>query len=160
MFQDVVCPHCGATVPFYAEACPKCGSGQLAGGGAEPAAEDRLILYDDRPELGRTISPAWVKKLLVVLAVVTLSAILVRSSPWGLYLFVLLLFVGAYYGARRLLAGRRVGRSRLYRALLRKARGDEDLVERLIAYERRRNPHLSRTEWIEYAIDRWERDLR
>ena len=87
------------------------------------------------------------------------------------YLVVLFIFVGVVVLALRyheifgLLAsqvGARFGtggpRSGRYRQLLRKAGGDEALVERLIAYERRRAPGASREEWIERAITRWERD--
>jgi hypothetical protein len=48
----------------------------------------------------------------------------------------------------------------LYLNLLNKAMGDGDKVERLIAYERMAAPHASRTELMERAIIRWERDNR
>ena len=46
-----------------------------------------------------------------------------------------------------------------HESLLLKAMGDQALVERLIGYELRRLPGLSRSEAIERANDRWERDL-
>lgn len=45
-----------------------------------------------------------------------------------------------------------------YRALMAKAGQDSSLVERLIAYEQKRNPHGTRNEWAADALDRWERD--
>ena len=52
--------------------------------------------------------------------------------------------------------GRSQGRA--YPQLLAKARGDKGLVERLMAYEQKRNPGGSRDEWAADALDRWNRD--
>jgi hypothetical protein len=46
----------------------------------------------------------------------------------------------------------------LYHSLVAKAFGDRDTANRLIEYERRRHPSGSRSELIQRAIDRWERD--
>lgn len=48
----------------------------------------------------------------------------------------------------------------LYQELLSKAAGDKDKVERLIEYERRRNPNLNQEESMTSAIERWEQDNR
>ncbi|WP_338431507.1 hypothetical protein [Synechococcus elongatus] len=45
-----------------------------------------------------------------------------------------------------------------FRTLVRKCMGDIDKVERLIQYEHRQSPELSRAEAIRFAITRWERD--
>ena len=47
-----------------------------------------------------------------------------------------------------------------YQRLLRKALGDRAQVERLIEYERQRQPQASRARWIRNALERWERELR
>jgi len=52
------------------------------------------------------------------------------------------------------------GTNQTYEALLKKARQDQPLVERLIAYEIKQNPDISREEGIERALDRWERYSR
>lgn len=52
------------------------------------------------------------------------------------------------------------GKNPTYETLLKKARNDQPLVERLIAYEMKQNPDISREEGIERALDRWERDSR
>jgi len=52
------------------------------------------------------------------------------------------------------------GEAALYQDLLVKSRFDNDRADRLIAYEKRRNPHGNRLELIQSAIDRWERDNR
>jgi hypothetical protein len=89
------------------------------------------------------------------------------------YLVLVLAVIGAlvlvfrYHETVRLMAsflGARVGGGRShsagYRQLLRRAGGDQNLVERLIAYEKQRAPAASREECIERAIMRWDRDKR
>ena len=44
--------------------------------------------------------------------------------------------------------------------LKQKALGNETVVERLIQYERTRNPNGHIELWVQAAIDRWERDNR
>jgi hypothetical protein len=46
-----------------------------------------------------------------------------------------------------------------YQKLLRKAMGDRTQTERLIEFERQRNPRASRGRLIRAALERWERDL-
>ena len=46
----------------------------------------------------------------------------------------------------------------LYKDLLNKARGDKELAQRLIEYERKYIPDASEDELVQNAIDRWERD--
>jgi hypothetical protein len=46
----------------------------------------------------------------------------------------------------------------LYANLLTKCLGDKERVERLIEYERKRTPNASEEEFLQSAIDRWERD--
>lgn len=48
----------------------------------------------------------------------------------------------------------------LYQKLLQKSRGDRQLVERLVEYERRRDPRSSRIDHLQTAIYHWERDHR
>ena len=47
-----------------------------------------------------------------------------------------------------------------YQKLLRKALGDRAQAERLIEFERQRNPRAARARLIRAALERWERDLR
>jgi len=46
----------------------------------------------------------------------------------------------------------------LYENLLRKVGWDEGVVERLVDFERDRAPNGTRIQWLESAIERWERD--
>ena len=100
--------------------------------------------------------------LVAGLAVLTLAAYLVYALPWGIYLVPLLaLAIGiAYYATQVYPTTRHSVERRLYRSLLQKARGDRQLVERLIEYERRRSPTSDRIAHILNAIRQWERDNR
>jgi hypothetical protein len=48
----------------------------------------------------------------------------------------------------------------LFNDLLRKVGGDRSVVERLIEYEKRQNPGLTRLTCLQNAIQRWERENR
>lgn len=157
-----ICPNCGAEVPDNALACPECGSDEETGWSAE-TVYDGLYLYDDEPLSAPRPAQSWIKPittgLLILIVMAVLSAMLGRT---GVYLALILAALGGvfYYMTqmRPLDPARR--EQALYYDLRRKARGDEALVERLIAYEQRRNPRASRQQWLQDAIDRWERDNR
>ena len=51
-----------------------------------------------------------------------------------------------------------IGGGGAYQELLAKARGDESLVNRLMAFEEKRNPNGNKSQWAADALDRWERD--
>ncbi|MDQ2692298.1 MAG: hypothetical protein M3Y68_09720 [Chloroflexota bacterium] len=48
----------------------------------------------------------------------------------------------------------------LFDDLLRKVGGDRSVVERLIEYERRQNPNVTRLTCLQNAIQRWEQENR
>ena len=54
--------------------------------------------------------------------------------------------------------GRRTTRRGAYRELLAKAGNDQSLVDRLIAFEQKRNPNGTQQKWAEDALERWLRD--
>ena len=56
--------------------------------------------------------------------------------------------------------GAKGAKSALYQDLLRKARGDAGVVERLIELERKRHPTAPREQLVKFAIDKWERHNR
>lgn len=81
--------------------------------------------------------------------------------------FVAVIFLGVWWllgrGRRpaRPPVSRRGGRGGGQRAtLLKMAAGDSAKVDRLVAYERRRNPALDEEQAVRAAIDRWRRDQR
>jgi hypothetical protein len=49
---------------------------------------------------------------------------------------------------------------RLDQQLMEQTRGDRNLVERLIAYEKQRNPTASNIQLLQDALSRWQRDRR
>jgi hypothetical protein len=155
------CPHCGADVPFDAPACPQCGSDEGTGW-SQNAEYGDLSLYDDEPYEMPPASAPWPKYLVAALAALTLAAYLVVALPWGIYLVPLIaLVIGiGYYVTQIYPTTRHSLERRLYRRLLQKARGDRELVERLIEYERTRSPTPDRITHILNAIRRWERDNR
>ncbi len=159
MFDYFTCPHCGAAVSSDASACRECGS-DAETGWSESA--DYGFFYDDEPEASPSRSATWTKPLLAVLVILVLSSYLAYNLTWGKYLIlaVLLVISIAYYVTQVFPHTRYSRERRLYQYILQKARGDRELVERLIEYERRRSPDLGRLELMQDAIFRWERDNR
>jgi predicted aminopeptidase len=146
-------------VPSGAPACPECGSDEETGW-SESAAFG--FLYDEEPGTSPSRPTPWTTYLTIILASLTLVAFLAYRLAWGMVLVpVAFLVVGVAYYATRVSA--KTGHSRekqLYQRLLQQARGDEELVHRLIEYERQRSPGSDRLELLQDAIYRWERDNR
>lgn len=94
--------------------------------------------------------------ILCVLALIWLTAGSARSRPWAIALAIGA--VAAILGS--MFIHPRPRTSAAYQQLLRKAHGDVELVERLIAYERGRLPEADRRTLEQRALERWERDLR
>jgi hypothetical protein len=155
------CPHCGAQVPSSAAACPECGSDNETGW-SEAAAYDDMLLYDDEPVAEPSGRAAWPPYLIVLVAAVTLSAYLAYALTWGIYLIpVVLAAVGVVIYLTHALPRRRHSQeSQVYQRLLQKARGDRELVARLIEHERRRNPGADRLRLMQDVLYYWERDSR
>ncbi len=161
MERYFTCPQCGAEVPSGATACPECGSDSETGW-SEEAAYDDLLLYDDEPSADSSSHAAWPQYLIVIVAALTLSAYLAYALPWGIYLIpVVLAAVGvAIYVTQVLPRQRHSQEKQVYRRLLYKARGDRELVARLIEHERRRSPGAGRLKLMEAVLYYWERDSR
>jgi hypothetical protein len=157
-----ICPHCGAQVPSDATACPECGSDNETGWSDNAAYDDDLFLYDDEPPTNLPKPALWPKYLIALVAIVTLSAYLTFALTWGIYL-IPLVFIAAgivYYVTQVLPSQRHSKEKQLYQRLLQKARGDRELVARLIEYERRRSPGADRLKLLQDVIYYWERDSR
>ena len=100
---------------------------------------------------------------MAVVAVLTLAAFVAYSLPGVVvYLLPLLLLAAGvvYYLTQSRPNARSSREKQLYRQLLQRARGDEELVERLVGYERRRKPGADRLELLENVLYHWERDSR
>jgi hypothetical protein len=169
MAETFGCPHCGADVPVGALACPVCGSDENTGWSEQAELEPIFYDYDDEfegdydgPDERGSSSNPWFRLAVVVIAVITVSAVVAASFPAGIYLVPLLfLAVGALYYYSQIYPNTEHARKReLYQDLLWKAQGDEAMIERWIEYERKRSPDLKEIELMEDAIYRWERDNR
>jgi hypothetical protein len=66
---------------------------------------------------------------------------------------------GKPYAANQVF-GDALDQANLYDDLLRKLGGDHEAAERLIEFERRQAPSATRKEWLQHALQRWERDNR
>lgn len=162
MSDYFICPHCGAEVPSGAPACPECGSDDETGW-SEDTAYDGLFLYYDEAASGPAASTPWLKYAMAVVALLTLAAFVAYSLPGVVvYLLPLLLLAAGvvYYLAQSRPNARSSREKQLYRQLVQRARGDEELVERLVGYERRRKPGADRLELLENVLYHWERDSR
>lgn len=162
MPETFVCPHCGADVPVGAPACPICGSDEETGW-SDRADYAHLLIYDDDEEASPTppSSGRLVRQYIVAaVAAIMVLALVASSSPWVVYLLPIFLAIIAlldYRGRVRSNTGRG---KHLYQELLMRAKGDKALVERLVAYERKRDPTAGREQLLEDALYRWEQDNR
>ena len=161
MSRYFTCPHCGASVPPDATACPECGSDDQTGW-SDKAAYDDLLLYDDEPQADSPQPAAWPRYMIAIVAIIVISAFLVYTLPWGIYLIpVVLVAAGIIYYVTHVVPNQRHSQEKqLYHRLLQKARGDRELVARLIEHERRRNPGADRLKWLQDVLYYWERDSR
>lgn len=163
MSDYFVCPNCGAEVPWGALACPECGSDEETGWSEEATYQDLGLFVWDEDKAPTASAPSLhlSRYLMVGLSLLTITAFLAYTIPWGVYLAPIVLVGGLGYYAIRVRPSAHDGvQEQLYHRLLAKARGDRELVERLLEYERQRDPSAAKSALLRNAIDRWERDLR
>lgn len=144
--------------------CPECGSDDETGW-SEDTAYDGLYLYDDDIDSmssQRSESRPWLKYVIAAIIIVTLSAFLAVSVPWGIYLVpVILLASGIAYYLIEIAPKRQSNPEKMmFQTLLLRAQGDSAMVERWISYERRRDPEADELVLMQAALYRWERDNR
>jgi predicted RNA-binding Zn-ribbon protein involved in translation (DUF1610 family) len=157
--EPFICPNCGADVPAKALSCPNCGSDEETGWSEEARyvhlLPDQEEFKPSRPNLWRSWGIPLVGGVLLIVTVVSMNGLLLVG------LLPVLVLVGlAYFAMTRLGIVDRFQENQAYTRLLQQARGDRDLAERLIAYERNRRPDATRLQHIEDAISRWQRDRR
>jgi hypothetical protein len=159
MEETFTCPNCGEDVARDALACPACGADEETGWSSRTAYDDLWL-----PDEG-VVEPKGTPLSGYILAFVGLfmvAAMLASVTPWALLLLpVILVIVAVAYVQREIWP--RTARAReqgLYAALLRRARGDEALVARLIDFEAQRMPGADRVALLDAALARWRRDSR
>jgi hypothetical protein len=166
MSRYFTCPYCGGDVPIKALACPNCGSDEETGWSEEAKYMHLLPEREEEPvaasRRGDWRGPAVVAvALLVVLA--TFERLLI-TAPGGSYvrslLLLLLVVVVLYIAAHNGVFQGKDSEARLYRELLIQTRGDREVAERLIDFERRRAPELNRAQLCRNALDRLKYDRR
>jgi hypothetical protein len=164
MTGTFICPICGTEVDLDAVVCPECGSDDETGW-SEDTAYDGLYLYDDEVDSTpghNSESRPWLNYFIVLIIIITLSAFLAASVPWGIYLIPLIILVaGIAYYFMEIAPKRRSNPERMmYQTLLLRAQGDHGMVERWISYERRRDPEANELQLMQAALYRWQRDNR
>jgi hypothetical protein len=161
MSRYFTCPHCGADVPIKALACPHCGSDEETGWSEEAKYVHLLPDRDEEPEACSRRTD-WREPMSMVVALVVILALIAAPGGVSLRNALLLLLVAAvlYIAARSGFFRGKDSEQRLFQELLIQARGDRELAERLIDYERRRAPELSRAQLCRKALDRLKYDRR
>lgn len=154
MSNSFPCPNCGADVPLKAKACPECGSDRETGWSEEAKY---VHLLPDRGDSGSGTAKAWSKPVVAAIALVLLVAFLAAQGfTWGLLAIpIAAVIAGIVYAIKRSPGGLE---RQLYQQLLQRARGDRQLADRLITYEKNRHPTSTRLQLIQNAIYQWDRD--
>jgi hypothetical protein len=129
--NEIECANCGALIYYELTRCPNCGVNLYEP--EEPPEEDHRIE-------NRRVSPR--------------NGALEKARAFFRRL------AGKPTAAEELFGASLQRYSELYENLLRKAGGDDEVVERLVEYERSLQPEATRTTLLEKAIQRWERDNR
>ena len=164
MSDYFICPHCGAKVDRDATACPECGSDETTGWSEDTGYDGMWSLVDeayDAPEQADSGSDIpWTKLIAGGLLFIFLLATAAYNAVFGVSAIILTAGAIAYFYYRQQNKPDSNDTYFLYQSLLSRARGDEALVERLVAYERERNPEASPQELLSNALWRWDHDNR
>lgn len=162
MSKYFTCPNCGADVPVKARACPECGSDEETGW-SEAAKYIHLLPHTDESETDASTSKNWRKFSTAAIAIVLAATFLaIQGLTWGLYALPLVALASGivYYVNHRYSISLWGMERRLYQQLLKRTSRDRALVQRLIEYERQRNPGSNQLQLLQNAIYRWDRDRR
>lgn len=160
MSEYVFCRQCEHEVESYLRTCPFCGAA-LGGGKAKEDPE----IAAARVEASGRAWPRWIRHIvMLVIAGLVVPFALGPGSTSMVWAVALVAGVAVViYFPWGKLAGRGSGGDDggfRYAELVRKARGDAGLANRLIAYEQARNPSASRARHIRDAIERLDYDRR
>ena len=179
MNESFTCPVCQATVPAGARACPECGADEHTGWNEQAAYahvldEDPAVTGNAVDDTGVTFSN-WLRRNAQAIGICLAALLLFPSTliyfPSSmLWVAVAFVAVVAIIYVPKWMANRepsgtgtrdssaRGGRAaqRLFDDLVRQARGDRALAQRLVDYEQPRNPHQTPAQHDRKAIERQE----
>jgi len=160
MAKLFICPHCGEMIPQDSAACPVCGSDEETGW-ARGAHFIDLPPAEEESASPKPPAAGGMKPITIVVVLALLLLFVGTRNIWAMLFFPVacLIAVALYFGNQRFLRSGYSRRARLRRNLARKARGDADLVKRMVEYERARYPEANEAELMQKAIDRWEQDI-
>lgn len=156
-----ICSRCGAVSIASRRTCPQCGADERTGWtkSARVGSPRRCGIRRIAQSALMVVRRYW----RTMVAGITAAAFLSLLLPGGVSLAAIggvLALIAVFCGLYRIFSSRRPeNQKRLYRRLLKLARGDRDLAERMIENERRRSPAAGREELMQDAIYRWKRDL-
>jgi hypothetical protein len=154
--KSFVCPFCHAEVPEGAPACPECGSDEQTGWSEDPfGIRSGTPEAPNRPKRNGIRFAAYTVVAGLFVAALVLSRVAISALPLFLVAVFAVLLGGFLYERIRNYTG-----ADIHEKLLSKARGDEELVERLVDFERRKNPFRTRKQLLIDALERWENDSR
>ncbi len=154
--NSFICPFCHAVVPEGALACPECGSDEQTGWSDDVYGVRSDAVKDDSKPVIRWIRIAFSILVAASVIMVLLNArMAIKLFPFLLAAILLLIIIWGFYGRVR----NRIGTD-LYAKLLFKARGDKALIERLVNYEKQKNPFRTRKQFLKDALERLDKDNR
>jgi hypothetical protein len=162
MSKYFTCPNCGADVPLKARACPECGSDQETGW-SEAAKYAHLLPDTNDTEIDSSKSKTWQKYGIAAIALLLIIGFLASQGlSWTIPAISIAALVGGaiYYFVRQYSKSSGGMEKQLYQQLLQRTKGDRQLADRLIAYERQRHREANRVQILQNAIYRWDRDRR
>lgn len=157
MPNTFTCPHCGADVPIKALACPNCGSDKETGWSD---AAQYVHLLPDRGDSGWDETRSrWQKPAIAMISLLIVAGFL-ASQGWVGWVILAIATgaAGSYILVQRFTNSRWGMERKLYQQLLSKAKGDRQLAERMLGYERKRNPHSNRLQHLQNAVFYFDRD--
>ncbi|MDJ0704580.1 MAG: zinc ribbon domain-containing protein [Leptolyngbyaceae cyanobacterium MO_188.B28] len=168
MSKNFTCPNCGADVPVKARACPECGSDEETGW-SDAAQYIHLLPTTADSEIDASPAKIWRKSFTAAIALFLVVTFLsLQGLTWAMYALPFIVLIGGiiYFANKGAALGNwgSLGHwgmeRRLYQQLLSRTRRDRKLAQRLIEYERRRNPESNKLQLLQNAIYRWDRDRK
>lgn len=154
--NSFLCPFCQAEVPKGALACPACGSDEQTGWSDDIyGLRSEGVKEKTNPILKRIRILFFATMGILIVLTLIINQVTLILFPLLLFSVILLILIEILYARNKDTMGRDI-----YAKFLLQARGDKELIERLVNYERKRNPFRTRKQLLLDALDRLEKDNR